>query len=57
MGETARRSAKKIMRSLDIIGEQDGISKQAQDEYAKLFSQPLSASHLQALATLFGWSS
>jgi len=37
------------MRSLDIISEREGI--------AKFFTQPLSASHIQALAALFGWSS
>jgi hypothetical protein len=50
------RSTKKVMRTLNIIGETDGISQQAQDEYAKLFSEPLSASSIKALAILFGWT-
>lgn len=51
-----RRSKKKVMRSLEIIGEQDGIDQQTQDDYAKIFGQPLSDLHLQALAALFKWS-
>lgn len=35
------RSKKKPMRSLEIIGEHDGIDHQAQDEYSKLCGQPL----------------
>jgi beta-glucosidase/6-phospho-beta-glucosidase/beta-galactosidase len=44
------------MRSLDIIGDQEGLNQQALDEYAKLFRQPLSDYHLQALTALFNWS-
>jgi hypothetical protein len=51
-----RGTRKKVMRALDIIGENEGIDQQAQDEYAKLFGQPLSDSHLQALTALFNWS-
>jgi hypothetical protein len=47
--------SKKAMRSLQIIGEHDGIDQQAQDEYAKLFKKPFSAAHVQALAALFKW--
>jgi hypothetical protein len=55
LGDLERRSKKKAMRSLQIIGEQDGIDQQAQDEYAKLFEKPLSAVHVQTLAALFKW--
>jgi hypothetical protein len=55
MGDLAGRSAKKVMRSLGIIGKNQGIDQQAQEEYAKLFSKPLSSTHLAALAALFGW--
>jgi hypothetical protein len=55
MGDLAGRSAKKVMRSLGIIGKNQGIDQQAQEEYAKLFSKPLSSAHLAALAALFGW--
>jgi hypothetical protein len=57
MGDMPRRSIKKAMRSLRVIGENDGIDQQAQGEYARLFSKPLSATHLAALTVLFGWKS
>ncbi|KAF0936116.1 hypothetical protein E2562_038782 [Oryza meyeriana var. granulata] len=53
--DISRRSKKCAMSSLGIIDEHDGIDQQAQDEYAQLFGQQLSASHLQALAALLGW--
>jgi hypothetical protein len=56
MGEMARRTTKKVMKSLNIIGENDGVNQQAQEAYSKLFSEPLSCTHLQVLAALFGWS-
>lgn len=43
------------MQTLEVLGEQDGIDETALEEYAKLFSQPLSDTHLVALACLFGW--
>jgi hypothetical protein len=49
------RSKRKVMHSLQIIGEHEGIGQQAQDEYAKLFEKMLSGSHIQALAALFKW--
>jgi hypothetical protein len=55
-GDLERRSKKKVMRSLKIIGEQEGIDQQAQEEYVKLFEEPLSDSHVQALAALFKWN-
>jgi hypothetical protein len=57
MGDMSRRSTKKAMRSLGVIGENDDIDQQAQEEYARLFSEPLSATHLAALIALFGWKS
>jgi hypothetical protein len=57
MGEMARRSTKKVMKTLNIIGESDGVNQQVQEQHSKIFSEPLSSSHLQALAALFGWSS
>jgi hypothetical protein len=56
LGDMTRRSSKKVMRTLNNIGESDGINQQAQEEYAKVFSEPLSTSNIQALAALFGWS-
>jgi len=44
------------MRARDIIGEHEGINKEAQRDYSKLFTQLLSSSHIQALTALFGWA-
>jgi hypothetical protein len=57
MGDMARRSTKKAMRSLGVIGENDSIDQQAWEEYARLFFEPLSATHLAALRALFCWKS
>ena len=51
-----RRMKKKAMQSLDILDEHEGIDQQAMDDYARLFGQPLSDPHVQALAALFNWS-
>jgi hypothetical protein len=56
LDDLGRRTKKKAMRALDILDETEGISQQAQDDYAKLFRHPLSDSHVQALAALFNWS-
>jgi hypothetical protein len=56
LGELEVRARKKVMRALDIIGENEGITQQAQDEYAKLFGHRPSASHIQAMSALFNWS-
>lgn len=45
-----------MMRSLDINGDNEGLDRQALDDYAQLFNQPLSESHIQALVALFGWA-
>jgi hypothetical protein len=39
-----------------VIDENEGIDQEALDCYSKLFDKPLSPSHIQALAALFGWS-
>lgn len=54
--QVARRPKKKILRTLDIINERDRIDEYAQQEYEKLFGQPLSDARAQALAELFNWS-
>jgi hypothetical protein len=51
-----KRRMKKAMQALDILGEQEGIDQQALDDYAKLFGQHLSDSHIHALTALFNWS-
>jgi hypothetical protein len=56
LDDLSRRSKKKAMRSLNILGENEGIDQQAQDDYAKLFAHPLCDSHIHALAALFNWS-
>jgi hypothetical protein len=56
LGELEARARKKVMRDLNIIGENEGITQQAQDEYAKLFGHRPSASHIQAMTALFNWS-
>jgi hypothetical protein len=53
LGELETRARKKVMRALDIIGENEGINQQAQDEYAKLFGHRPSTKHIQAMTALF----
>ena len=43
------------MKAVNIIEENEGMDQRALDEYAKLFTQDLSNSHIKALAALFGW--
>lgn len=50
------RSKKTVMRSLGFGSAQERVQPDDQDKYAKLFSQPLSETHIRALAALFGWS-
>jgi len=47
---------KTVIRSLDIAMEQEHIDQRVLNDYAKLFSNLLSMSHVQALAALFGWN-
>ncbi|KAG2657383.1 hypothetical protein PVAP13_1KG180000 [Panicum virgatum] len=47
---------KTVIRSLDIAMEQVHIDQRVLNDYAKLFSNLLSMSHVQALAALFGWN-
>jgi hypothetical protein len=49
------RSKKKAMKVLKVIPENGSIDHQAEEDYKKLFSEPLSDMHMQALAALFGW--
>jgi hypothetical protein len=51
-----KRSKKQAMVALNIIEDNEGFSRQALDDYAKLFKNTLSCSHVRALAALFGWS-
>jgi hypothetical protein len=49
------RTTRKVMRSLHIISENEGISQEALDEYTQFFKRPLIRSEVEALAALFGW--
>lgn len=51
----AGRYKRRVMRTLEVIQEQEGIVDSALENYAKLFSQPLSDTHFFALACLFRW--
>jgi hypothetical protein len=44
------------MKALKIIDEKGSVDQQAEEDYAKIFSEPLSDSHVEVLAALFGWS-
>jgi hypothetical protein len=56
MQDLGSRSTKKVMRTLQIITEYEGISQEAIEEYKKLFTHPLSQCHIEALSALFGWN-
>lgn len=47
---------KTVIRSLNLAMEQEHVDQRILNDYAKLFSHPLSTSHIQALAALFGWA-
>ena len=51
------RARKKVMRVLNIIGENEGIDEETLKEYGELFtrSSTLVPSHVQAMDALFGW--
>jgi hypothetical protein len=56
MTDMVGRSKKKVMRSLEIIIEQEGVNQQAEEEYSKVFKNSLSDIQLIGLAALFNWS-
>jgi hypothetical protein len=56
MSELERRSRKKAMRALGIITERDGVSEQAQEDYANVFKQCITEMQVEALAALFNWA-
>jgi hypothetical protein len=53
--ELCLRSTKMAMKALKVIGEA-GVTQQAKEDYAKVFSENLPLAHVEALATLFGWT-
>lgn len=50
------RAKRTVMQSLGINNPQERLQQEDQEKYAKLFTQLLSAFHIQALASLFGWA-
>jgi hypothetical protein len=52
--DMTERSKKKAIKALKVIPENGSIDQQAEEDYKKLFSEPLSDTHMQALAALFG---
>jgi hypothetical protein len=50
------RSKEKAMKDLKVIPENGSIDHQVEEDYKKLFSEPLPDTHMQALDALFGWS-
>jgi hypothetical protein len=56
MSELERRSRKKAMRALGIITEQEGVTEQAQEDYANVFKQCITEMQVEALAALFNWA-
>jgi hypothetical protein len=47
---------KTVILSLHLAVELEHVDRKILNDYAKLFRHPLSESHVQALAALFGWS-
>jgi hypothetical protein len=41
---------------MNVDEEMDLLSQQVLDDYVHRFKQPLPASHIKALAALFGWA-
>jgi hypothetical protein len=50
------RFTKRVMKALKVIGDSEGISQQAIEDYLKVFSKELPLSHVEALAAFFGWA-
>jgi hypothetical protein len=44
------------MKSLGVASEEASFTVEALDKYAAVFSNPMSATQIKALAALFGWS-
>lgn len=53
--ELCSRSTKQAMKALKVIGEMEGISQQAKEDYLKVFSENLPLAHVEAPAAFFGW--
>lgn len=55
MQDLENRATKQVMRTLRVITENASINQQAVKDYENLFQHPLTQSHVEALAALFGW--
>lgn len=53
-GPALERTQCVLMRKLAMITEQEGLTQEARDAYARLFEHPLSRSHIAVVAGLFG---
>jgi hypothetical protein len=51
------RSKRTLMKTLGVVSKGAAILSKALEKYAGIFSTPLSATQIKALAALFGWSS
>jgi hypothetical protein len=52
---SSSRTTKKVMQALKVIGDPGAITQQAKEDYLKVFSTELPLSHIEALASFFGW--
>jgi hypothetical protein len=44
-----------LMRKLGLVSGHEVMGPKAREDYGCLFNKPLSQSHVEALASLFGW--
>lgn len=45
-----------LMKKLGLIAEEESLTEEARESYARLFEHPIPSSHVMALAALFGWT-
>lgn len=45
-----------LMRKMGVLQDQEPLTEEAREAYARLFQQPLSRPQITALAALFGWT-
>lgn len=55
MQDLENRATKQVTTSLKVILETTSINPHVVEDYPNLFQHSLSQSHVEALATLFGW--
>ncbi|XP_035820086.1 uncharacterized protein [Zea mays] len=53
--DLSSRTTKKVMQALKVIGDPGAVTQQAKEDYLKVFSTELPISHIEALASFFGW--